>query len=75
MEVALPVAGDLRRRSSNAMEAELMAWTAPMIHALLLRTPAPAAAKPLRVVASNRPMRGPSPRGVSAETSSGYGKG
>jgi hypothetical protein len=51
-----------------------MAWTAPKIQALLLRTPAPAAAKPLRVPMANRPARSPSPRGVSAETTSGYGK-
>ncbi len=52
-----------------------MAWTPPMIHALLLRTPALKPATPLRVPMANRPARSPSPRGVSAETSSGYGKG
>ena len=51
-----------------------MAWTAPKIQALLLKTPAPQAAKPLRVAGMNRPMRQPSPRGVAAETSSGYGR-
>lgn len=46
-----------------------------MIHALLLRTPAPKAAAPLRVTMMNRPARSPSPRGASAETTSGYKKG
>ncbi len=43
-----------------------------MVHALLLRTPAPPAAKTLRVAQANQPARSPSPRGVSAETASGY---
>ncbi len=65
-----------------------MAWTQPMIHALLLRAPAGAAitrplllrtqaiapAAPLRVATTNRPARSPNPRGVSAETASGYAK-
>jgi hypothetical protein len=51
-----------------------MAWTAPMIRATLLRTPAPKAVAPLRVAMANRPARSPSPRGVSAETGSGYKK-
>lgn len=49
-----------------------MAWTPPMIHALLLRTPAPKAAAPLRIAIANRPARSPSPRGVGAETASSY---
>lgn len=52
-----------------------MAWTAPMIHALLLRTPAPAAAKPLRMSVANRPARSPSPKGVGASTTSSYKRG
>lgn len=52
-----------------------MAWSAPMIHALLLRTPAPKAPAPLRVAMSNRPARSPSPKGVGAETTSGYKRG
>lgn len=51
-----------------------MAWTAPMIHALLLRTPAPKPAANLRVVTANRPARQPSPRGVSAGMATGYGR-
>ncbi len=52
-----------------------MAWTPPMIHALLLRTPAPKAAVPLKVPMQNRPARSPSPRGMSADTTSGYKRG
>lgn len=52
-----------------------MAWTPPMIRALLLRTPAPKAPAALRVPVANRPARSPSPRGVSAETTSGYKRG
>jgi hypothetical protein len=52
-----------------------MAWTPPMIHALLLRTPAPKAAAPLKVTTMARGARGPSPKGVGASTSSGYGRG
>ena len=52
-----------------------MAWNAPMIHALLLRTPAPSAAVPLKVTMANRPGRSPSPRGMSADTTSGYNRG
>ena len=52
-----------------------MAWNAPMIHALLQRTPAPKPAVPLRVPMANRPARSPSPRGASAETTSGYKRG
>ncbi len=65
-----------------------MAWTQPMIHALLSRAPAgasitrplllrttePQMAAPLRVAGANRPARSPSPRGMSAETASGYKK-
>jgi hypothetical protein len=43
-----------------------------MIHALLLRTPAPPVAVPVRVPMANRPARSPSPRGMSADTTSGY---
>ncbi len=50
-----------------------MAWTAPKIQAMLLKTPAPKAAQPLRVTTGNRPARQPSPRGMSADTRSGYG--
>ena len=46
-----------------------------MIHALLLRTPAPPAATALRVPMANRPARSPSPRSASAETASGYKRG
>lgn len=46
-----------------------------MIHALLLRTPAPKPVAPLRVPMANRPVRGPSPRGVSAETRRAATKG
>ncbi|MFC5861082.1 hypothetical protein ACFPT7_02120 [Acidicapsa dinghuensis] len=49
-----------------------MAWSAPMIHALLLRTAAPKAATPLRVPMVNRPARSPSPKGVGTSTGSGY---
>ncbi len=66
-----------------------MAWTAPMIHAVLSRAPAgaamtrpmllrttePAAAAPLRVAMANRPARSPNPKGVAAETTSGYKRG
>ena len=52
-----------------------MAWTPPKIQAMLLRTPAPKPAAPLRVMSANRAVRGPSPRGVSAETTSSYKKG
>ncbi len=52
-----------------------MAWTAPKIQALLLKTPAPQPATPLRVAGVNRPVRPPSPRGVSAGMTSSYGRG
>lgn len=52
-----------------------MAWNAPMIHALLLKTPAPKAAVPLKVPMQNRPARSPSPKGVGASTTSGYKRG
>lgn len=52
-----------------------MAWTAPMIHALLLRAPAPGLAPALKVTIANRPARSPSPKGVSVQTASGYKKG
>lgn len=52
-----------------------MAWKAPMIRALLLRTPAVKAATPLHVPMANRPARSPSPRGVGASTGSGYKRG
>lgn len=65
-----------------------MAWTPPMIHALLSRAPAGAAitrplllrtqaiapSAPLRVALANRPARSPNPKGVSSETTSGYPK-
>ncbi len=65
-----------------------MAWTAPMIHALLSRAPAGAAitrplllhtqpiaaSAPLRVAMTNRPARSPNPKGVSSQTTSGYPK-
>lgn len=51
-----------------------MTWTPKMIHAMLLRTPAPTPAKPLRVPSSNRPARQPSPRGTAAQETSGYGR-
>jgi hypothetical protein len=51
-----------------------MAWTAPMIHALLLRAPVAKAEPNLRVAGANRPMRPPSPRGTSAEMTTGYKK-
>jgi hypothetical protein len=49
-----------------------MAWTAPKIQALLLRTPAPKPAANLKVMTVNRPSRQPSPRGMSAGTKSSY---
>jgi hypothetical protein len=52
-----------------------MAWTAPMIHAVLLRAPAPKPAANLRVTVTNKPSRQPSPRGIAAGTASGYGRG
>lgn len=48
-----------------------MAWTAPKIRALLLKTPKPI--PNLRVMTASRPARQPSPRGVSAGTRSSYG--
>lgn len=51
-----------------------MAWTAPMIHALLLRAPTPKLPAPLRVAGAARPMRAPSGRQVAAQTKSGYAK-
>jgi hypothetical protein len=52
-----------------------MAWKAPMIRALLLRTAPPKPAAPLRVPNAGRGARSPSPRGVSASTTSSYKKG
>ncbi len=63
-----------------------MAWTAPMIHALLSRAPAGAAitrplllrtqpiaaSVPLRVAVTNRPARSPNPKGVTSQMASGY---
>jgi len=50
-----------------------MAWKAPNIRAVLLKVPAPTTA--LKVPMANRPARSPSPRGVGAETTSGYKRG
>ena len=50
-----------------------MAWSAPMIHALLLRTPTVPSASPLRVAMTNRPTR-ISPAQTRHETASGYGR-
>ncbi len=49
-----------------------MAWTAPMVHTLLLKTAPPPAPKPIPVPGMARPVRSPSPRGISAEMASGY---
>jgi hypothetical protein len=46
-----------------------------MIRALLLRTATPKPPAPLHVAGANRPVRSPSPRGVAANTTSGYKKG
>jgi hypothetical protein len=48
-----------------------MAWNVPMIHALLLRTPAPKAAAPLRVSTASHPLR-VSPAAIRHETVTGY---
>ena len=49
-----------------------MAWTAPMIHALLLRAPVAKVEPNLRAAGAQRPTRAPSPRGAMAESTSGY---
>lgn len=50
-----------------------MSWTPKMVQAVLLKAPMPKPAMPLKVVSASRPSRQPSPRGMSADTKTGYG--